>query len=168
MTHCKSTTIIRANWQLAFCRRVGFPDNRIKTVSSCHYSRMKATIKKICISLLLGVSFVSLELCFLPLFHFTCKPYYSLYDSPFHGPHYMKHSTLNSNLHEASTKQVTHMRVPRFEAPHFHYHFTVVWIQLLKSGMDRQTGGSWQDCGAGLWNRRQAHGVLAVWKAVFL
>ena len=22
--------------------------------------------------------------------------------------------------------------------------------------------GSWQDCGAGLWNRRQAHGVLAV------
>ena len=28
--------------------------------------------------------------------------------------------------------------------------------------------GSWQDCGAGLWNRRQAHGVLAVWKAVFL
>ena len=22
--------------------------------------------------------------------------------------------------------------------------------------------GSWQDCGAGLWNQRQAHGVLAV------
>ena len=31
------------------------------------------------------------------------------------------------------------MRVPRFEVPHSHYHFTVVYNHFLKSDMDHQT-----------------------------